>query len=155
MKFEIEDQFDGLNPRGILVARDRYGGSYSGHAYTAWNYGICIKGNPIDDVRLFWAHGEPSDASAGDSTCEEFWNSLRKDPKNFPIYGGGNTPEEAVGNLIYKLNDLGYYAEGLFSFILAVDGYINPVNPKSMEFIRLIKDYLIKDFIMRNGAGNE
>lgn len=63
----------------IFIDEDRYTGAYSGHRYTAWVGNI------------------PDDASGGDSTCAEFWDT------NKVIFGGGSTPDEAVADLFRKL----------------------------------------------------
>lgn len=62
----------------ITVDRDRYGGIYSGSAWTAW----------IGEA--------PSGVGAGDGCCREFWEN------NKITYGAGDGASEAVQNLLAK-----------------------------------------------------
>lgn len=66
----------------IVVDEDRYIGSYSGYRFTAW----------INRV--------PFEASGGDTLCADFWM------QNKTIFGGGQTPDDAVSDLINKLDTL-------------------------------------------------
>lgn len=66
-----------INP--IIIDEDRYGGSYSGHGFTAWFGAV------------------PDDIDAGDSECHGFWIT------NNIVFGGGNTPDEAVADLLKKI----------------------------------------------------
>lgn len=74
-----------INPDGVFrqvdIDDDRYGGCYSGSAFTAW-----------PGVR-------PHDIDAGDSTCEEFWN-LHRDA----LHGEGSTPQSAFLDLTAKID---------------------------------------------------
>ena len=66
----------------ITIVQDRYGGCYSGGAYTAWN------SEPWE---------VPSDISGGDLSCGIFWG------ENKLICGKGGTPDEAERDLIDQL----------------------------------------------------
>lgn len=65
------------------VVYDRYGGTYSGAAYTAWNL-------EFDEV--------PPEIHWDDVTVHKFF--LYASEK--PIYGLGATAQEAIDDLIYK-----------------------------------------------------
>lgn len=81
-----------IYPLTIIV--DRYNGTYSGGAFTAWNL-----------------HPEiiPDDIYSVDGTCNAFWRELNHDEKsyNYRKYhnkcGVGNTIQEAIDNLQSKL----------------------------------------------------
>ena len=68
----------------ITIVKDRFGGTYSGGAYTAWHL------NPWEI---------PSDLSAGDLSCCDFLAHSRL------IYGKGSTPDEAERDLMDKISD--------------------------------------------------
>lgn len=72
---------ENIGVRLVMIDNDRYGGAYSGAAFTAW-----------PGVR-------PSDIDAGDGTCEEFWRAF--DNKEFwqNICGRGDTPQAALKDL--------------------------------------------------------
>lgn len=99
----------------ILIDEDRYHGAYSHHGYTAWLNRI------------------PSDISAGDTTCGEFWR------QNTLIFGGGNTPDEAAADLIEKIGgtdfELGAYLPkfiyntGVFTKIAEDKRFIAIIHP--------------------------
>ncbi len=71
-------------PYPLTICADRYQGSYSRCAFTAWN---------LD------SHEVPTDKDAGDLQCKKFWL------KNKIIVGKGNSPIEAVRDLISKLKE--------------------------------------------------
>lgn len=66
----------------MTIVKDRYGGVYSGGAYTAWN---------LDPWEL------PSEMADSDLFCGEFW-AWNKLP-----CGKGNTPDEAEGDLLRRI----------------------------------------------------
>lgn len=66
----------------IVIDEDLYDGTYSGHSFTAW----------INRI--------PFNASGGDGDCEEFWSS------NKVIFGGADTPDLAICDLLKKLDVL-------------------------------------------------
>lgn len=100
-EFIVEEQIDhALMPRFIFVVEDRYSGVYSDHCFTAWNYGIPIKG--LKDPYLGWCYGEPIDSSGPDPDAQTFWNNIKSNPKNWPLYGGGETIKQAVLNFLSK-----------------------------------------------------
>ena len=79
-------------PYPLCIVEDRYCGAYSGARFLAFNM------NP------YYAQELPIDA--GDIDCENFWNGKDKDYDiNDYIIGKGETPEEAVWNLILLLRD--------------------------------------------------
>lgn len=68
----------------LTIVADRYGGTYSGGKYTAWN-------RFSDEV--------PSEIDATDMVCKIFWDcSLKED------VGVGDTIFEAVLDLYIKIN---------------------------------------------------
>jgi hypothetical protein len=71
-------------PYPLTICYDRYNGSYSGALVTAWNL------NPIDI---------PKDISGSDIPCMDFW----KERSMFYTVGKGNTPKEAINDLIKQL----------------------------------------------------
>jgi hypothetical protein len=72
------------HPYPCTIFADRYGGTYSGGAWTAWNL------EPKDI---------PADASGSDNDCADFWD------ENTEPVGFGNTPAEALADLIKKLKE--------------------------------------------------
>lgn len=66
----------------LTIIYDRYGGTYSGGAYTAWN---C---NPYDI---------PNGPFSSDCECSDFWCKCK-----IPV-GKGRTPDEAIADLWNKL----------------------------------------------------
>lgn len=66
----------------VTVVKDRFGGVYSGGAYTAWN---------LEPWEL------PNEIAGGDMICCDFW----ADNRNRQICGKGATPDEAERDLIY------------------------------------------------------
>ena len=145
VKFNTLEQIGFLNPRGILVTKDRYQGAYSEYVWTAWNFG-----NPIgdkDSVNLSWSHGEPCSARHSEFVCDEFWKSLKADTENFPIYGGGESPEKAVKNLLDKLVALEFCAMGLFAFIYIRDPYFFLRNSEHYKYVDVTTEDLFNNFL--------
>lgn len=68
----------------LTIITDRYGGTYSGGKYTAWN---CYS----DEI--------PSEVDATDIACMIFWDCFSKE-----TVGIGNTIFEAILDLYIKLN---------------------------------------------------
>lgn len=104
--FECPDSDARAKDNIVYVDTDRYGGSYSGYVYTAW----------LNSV--------PEDVDAGDFYCGVFWD------KNKIIFGGGNTPDEAVKDLFDKLyvrpkDDENYMAPELPLLIILQDDLDN------------------------------
>ncbi len=66
------------------IIKDRYEGTYSRGAWTAWNE---------------YERDIPTDASSSDNICADFWY----DNKEKPI-GRGETPEGALRDLIKRLD---------------------------------------------------
>ena len=104
MRFSNKNQ-SANSTKLIFVQQDRYCGGYSGHAYTAWNYGSPIISKPRKHPSLYWGFGVPDEACGDDEACWKFWED--KEEGDFPLYGGGNTPEEAVLNFLSKLREIG------------------------------------------------
>lgn len=65
------------------IIKDRYTGAYSGGEWTCW---------PCDENKI------PKEQRGDDITCMDFWNIVDKS-----IIGIGNSPQEALGNLVKKL----------------------------------------------------
>lgn len=82
---EFQDKIDNLYP--LCIISDRYGGCYSGGNYTAWTTGIdYIPEGIFDD----------------DVECCFTWNELKaKRNEHEIVFGVGNTPNEALRDLIY------------------------------------------------------
>lgn len=76
---------DNLYP--LTIVMDRYSGTYSGGEYTAWN---------MEPVYV------PIEIYEGDVECADFFQNKTNDEKI--IFGVGNTPNEAIDDLIVKLN---------------------------------------------------
>ena len=79
-------------PCPLCIIEDRYGGAYSGARFLAFNLApYTVFELPVD---------------AGDIDCQNFWegNSSNYDVNDY-IIGKGNTPEEALKNLIILLQD--------------------------------------------------
>lgn len=72
----------GLFDYPLTIVADRYGGSYSGGAYTAWN---------LEPWEV------PGEIGCGDLICCAFWDDNRL------ICGKGDTPDEAKRDLISKM----------------------------------------------------
>lgn len=68
----------------VTIVIDRYGGTYSGGLYTAWNCEAC-------DV--------PVEIYESDIECGDFWRDYKK------IVGKGTTPMLALEDLRIKLNE--------------------------------------------------
>lgn len=82
--YRIKGWLESLWETTIIL--DRYGGTYSGAAWTAW---------PYPEYQI------PEYAQAGDVECRDFW----EDHKDFPI-GRGNTPNEALADLRQRMEKL-------------------------------------------------
>lgn len=72
----------GLSGYPMTIVADRYGGCYSGGAYTAWNLEL-------------WE--VPDEIGCGDLICAAFWAD------NKLICGKGDTPDEAERDLIRRI----------------------------------------------------
>lgn len=87
----ISKEAEDLYP--VFIVIDRYGGTYSGGAYTAWN--ICM-----DDI--------PSQIFGDDVTCGCWWGQyrdiLKNNPNNIFKVGFGDTPTEALNDLANRLH---------------------------------------------------
>lgn len=82
---EFQDKIDNLYP--LCIISDRYGGCYSGGNYTAWTTGI-------DSI--------PEGVFDDDVECCLTWNELKaKRNEHKIVFGVGNTPNEALRDLIY------------------------------------------------------
>lgn len=79
-------------PCPLCIIEDRYGGAYSGACFLAFNLApYMVFELPVD---------------AGDIDCQNFWEGNDSDyDVNDYIIGKGNTPEEALKNLIVLLQD--------------------------------------------------
>ena len=74
----------GIDIYPLTIIADRYTGSYSGGAFTAWNceyYEI------------------PLDAASSDGLCGEFWETAH----DKYLIGTGDTPREAMLDLYIKM----------------------------------------------------
>ena len=85
---ELAGQWKDMTPEEpsgypMTIVKDRFGGTYSGGAYTAWN---------LEPWEI------PGDLLAGDTSCCEFLLHSRL------IYGKGNTPDEAERDLMDKIS---------------------------------------------------
>ena len=78
----------------VTIVEDRYGGCYSGGAYTAF----CMDGSEL-----------PWQIDAGDVECDCFWKKyndiFKEDPNNIYKVGIGRTPNEAVNDLAKKIKN--------------------------------------------------
>jgi hypothetical protein len=76
----------------VTIISDRYGGTYSGSAWLAFN-------RDPEDV--------PEDVSADDVTCAMFWEHQRSmeilDRKHAMPIGRGNGPDEALQDLYRRI----------------------------------------------------
>lgn len=80
---KIEKEHDSA-PYPTTIVQDRYGGCYSGGAYTAW---------------LLEPWEVPGEIGCGDMICGDFW------AENTLPCGKGSTPDEAEQDLIDKIRD--------------------------------------------------
>lgn len=71
----------------LTVVKDRYTGVYSGGKYTAWN---------LDFYEV------PEDIAADDVTCSIFWYADEE-----PLAGRGDTPQEAIDDLLLRIQKEG------------------------------------------------
>lgn len=81
-----EIQFHQMYP--VIIVCDRYDGTYSGGKFTVWG---C------------YPEHIPEEIYSDDDTCHEFWRDDIKDFKYY--YGIGNTIQEAVDDMYYKLKN--------------------------------------------------
>ncbi|MBR1988021.1 MAG: hypothetical protein IKA36_03170 [Clostridia bacterium] len=81
---QYEKDLDAFYP--LCVLKDRYGGAYSGGIWTAWV-------NGIDYI--------PDGVFSDDVECMTTWRKLQEERKEGKaIYGVGNTPEEALRDIV-------------------------------------------------------
>ncbi len=81
-------------PYPLCIVEDRYSGAYSGASFLAFNM------SPMGVAEL------PIDA--GDTECLNFWNGYDKDyDLDDYVIGKGDTPEEALQNLVSLLDSKG------------------------------------------------
>lgn len=83
-------------PYPLTIIEDRYSGVYSHGIFTAWNrYADCV----------------PDEIDGGDITAYDFWNEYRDEydmiTHSADIVGLGNTPEEAVKDLMRRIKEKG------------------------------------------------
>lgn len=76
----------------LTIVKDRYMGTYSGGAYTAWN---C-------DADMV-----PTEIFDGDSECLWFWWNIRDGDRAswIPQFGIGGTIEDAISDLQRRMNE--------------------------------------------------
>ena len=87
---EYQKSVDKMYP--ITIISDRYSGTYSGGEWTAW---------PYDPDNL------PDGIFAGDVECARVWTDLKEDRKRGELaFGVGNTPEEALRDLVRSNNTI-------------------------------------------------
>lgn len=72
----------------VTIVCDRYDGTYSGGRFTTWG---C------------YPEHIPEEIYSDDDTCHEFWRDGIKDFEYY--YGAGNTIQEAVDDMYYKLKN--------------------------------------------------
>lgn len=80
-------------PYPLAVITDRYSGIFAGAKFTAWNR----------DPDMI-----PEDVFGGDGEAMDFWIKYHNKDINraFDMVGFGNTPNEAVDDLIKKLESI-------------------------------------------------
>lgn len=78
----MSSDFKNLNLYPLTIIRDRYTGVYSGGEFTAWN---------------LYPEDVPEGIDADDVGCSSFFNTTKI------IYGRGKTPNDAVMDLISRL----------------------------------------------------
>lgn len=83
----------------ITITADRYNGTYSGHAYTAW-------WASVDQV--------PTEIEGDDATCRNFWDDVRSGKRIAPVYAGGATAMLAEEALDKKLETITAYWDPIF-----------------------------------------
>lgn len=71
----------------LTIVPDRYMGTYSGGLYTVWKH---------------YAENVPSEIYSDDMTCNDFW---KFEVENRNDFGVGDTIQEAIDDLYYKLAD--------------------------------------------------
>ena len=84
-------------PYPLIIIADRYSGVYSGGKFTAWN-------KDFDNI--------PYEIKGDDIEAFNFWEEYRENyDKNifkYGVIGIGNTPDEAVDDLIKNLINKGF-----------------------------------------------
>ncbi len=79
-------------PYPLCIVKDRYGGAYSGASFLAFNKDA----SNVADLPI----------NAGDLDCEIFWDNRDKEyPLEDYVIGKGNTPDEALWDLVKQLED--------------------------------------------------
>jgi len=134
----LKNPFELINiklPHPLCIVEDRYGGAYSGTRFLVFNMSpYSVQELPID---------------ASDIDCENFWNGKDKDyDVNDYIIGKGETPEEAVWNLILLLQDkveknsnISNYRKVQGSEVEKLDEAIKHAEEVAEEQIKLCKRY--------------
>ena len=83
-----------LYPYPLTIIMDRYSGVWAGGTFTAWN-------READTI--------PDDVYGGDFEAIDFWEdyhrTYNKITRPWDVIGVGNTPDEAVDDLILKLKE--------------------------------------------------
>lgn len=77
----------------LTIIPDRYNGAFSGGKWTAFNA---------------YHYNIPDEVDDGDMECCNFWDKqkrLEKNNENYFIIGIGNTIEEAMNDLLKKMNE--------------------------------------------------
>jgi nitrous oxidase accessory protein NosD len=83
-----------IYPYPLTIIRDRYSGMSAGGTFTAWNREVeCI----------------PDEVSGGDFESidfwENYWSNYDNITRDFDVIGVGNTPNDAVDDLIRRLQE--------------------------------------------------
>jgi hypothetical protein len=127
------DDIDVTVPKLIYIDADRFNGTYSGGAYTAWIYGTPLFGQGIPEPVGNWCYGPHDGANGGDIECSEFWASVHKNPQAYPLFGIGETPKQAALHLVSKIEEYNFTMQRLGIIgCLIVDSY---KNKKAFVFI--------------------
>lgn len=84
-------------PYPLTIIQDRYSGLFAGGTFTAWNREFnCIPdevdGGDFDSID-FW---------------EDYWSNYNKITRDFDVIGVGNTPNDAVEDLVKRLQEKGF-----------------------------------------------
>ena len=77
----------------LTIIPDRYNGAFSGGKWTAFN---------------MYHYDIPDEVDDGDVECSNFWEEqrrLEKNCENYFIIGIGNTIDEAMNDLLKKMNE--------------------------------------------------
>ena len=83
-----------IYPYPLTIIQDRYSGMSAGGTFTAWNREVeCI----------------PDEVSGGDFEAigfwEDYWSNYDNITRDFDVIGVGNTPNDAVDDLIRRLQE--------------------------------------------------